>query len=263
MLLVIDVGNTHMVLGIFKGDELKHSWRISTDWKKTEDEFAMLFKNLLAEQDYKYTDIRAIAISCVVPPLIWILTQMSEEYFHVKPLIVNCHLKLNIRMKVDYPEEVGADRIANAVAVYEHYSTPAIIIDYGTATTFCALDEEGYYLGGAIAPGIELSSNALFEKTAKLPEVELTKPKYVIGRNTVQAIQSGVYLGHIGLTRELIKRFKKELSGDSLVIATGGLGGLIVKGCSLIDKVDPWLTLKGLRKIYQLNHQNSPNNLSL
>jgi type III pantothenate kinase len=253
MLLVIDVGNTHMVVGIYEGDKLKRSWRISTDLKKTEDEFAMLFKNLLAEKELKYADIRAVVISCVVPPLTWILVKMSEDYLNIRPLIVNCHLKLNIKIKVDYPEEVGADRIVNAVAVYALYGGPAIIIDFGTATTFCALDKNGNYLGGAIAPGLELSSYALFEKTAKLPEVELVEPKYAIGRNTIQAIQSGVYLGHLGLTRELIERFKKELTGDPMVIATGGLGELIEKGCKLIDKVDPLLTLKGLRMIYHLN----------
>jgi type III pantothenate kinase len=253
MLLVIDVGNTHMVVGIYEGDKLKRSWRISTDLKKTEDEFAMLFKNLLAEKELKYADIRAVVISCVVPPLTWILVKMSEDYLNIRPLIVNCHLKLNIKIKVDYPEEVGADRIVNAVAVYALYGGPAIIIDFGTATTFCALDKNGNYLGGAIAPGLELSSYALFEKTAKLPEVELVEPKYAIGRNTIQAIQSGVYLGHLGLTRELIERFKKELTGDPMVIVTGGLGELIEKGCKLIDKVDPLLTLKGLRMIYHLN----------
>jgi len=253
MLLVIDVGNTHMVVGIFDGDKLMRSWRISTDLKKTEDEFAMLFKNLLAEQELRYTHIKAVVISCVVPPLTWILVKMSKDYFQVQPLIVDYQLKLNIKIKLDYPQEIGADRIANAVAVYELYGGPAIIIDFGTATTFCALDKNGNYLGGAIAPGLELSSNALFEKTAKLPEVELVEPKYAIGRNTIQAIQSGVYLGHLGLTRELIERIKKELTGNPLVIATGGLAKLMGKGCSMIDKVDPFLTLNGLKIIYHLN----------
>jgi len=168
-------------------------------------------------------------------------------------MIVDHRLKLNITMKVDYPQEVGADRIANAVAVYELYGSPAIIIDFGTATTFCALDKNGNYIGGAISPGLELSSNALFEKTAKLPEVELTEPDHAIGRNTIQAIQSGVYLGHLGLTKEIIKRFKNELTGNPRVIATGGLGELIERGCTLIDKVDSLLTLKGLKIIYYLN----------
>ena len=253
MLLVIDVGNTHTVIGIFEGEEIRGHWRISTDFKKTEDEFAMLCKNLLAEQALNYTHIKAVAISCVVPPLIWILLQMSKTYFKVKPIIVNSGINLNINIKTDYPDELGADRIVNAVAAYNIYGVPAIIIDYGTATTFCALDQHKNYIGGAIAPGIELSSNALFEKTAKLPEVELIEPKNAIGKNTIQAMQSGVYLGHIGLTRELVKRFKKELRGNPKVIATGGLAELIGRSCPIIDKVDPLLTLRGLKIIYQLN----------
>jgi len=253
MLLVIDVGNTHTVVGIFEGEKIRGHWRISTDFKKTEDEFAMLFKNLLAEQAFNYTHIKAVVISCVVPPLIWILLQMSKTYFKVEPIIVNSGINLNINIKTDYPDELGADRIVNAVAAYNIYGVPAIIIDFGTATTFCALDQHKNYIGGAIAPGIELSSHALFEKTAKLPEVELIEPKNAIGKNTIQAIQSGVYLGHIGLTRELVKRFKKELKGNPQVIATGGLAELIGRSCPIIDKIDPLLTLRGLKIIYQLN----------
>jgi type III pantothenate kinase len=253
MLLVIDVGNTHTVVGIFEDNKIRGHWRISTDFKKTEDEFGMLFKSLLDEQALNYTHIKAVVISCVVPPLIWILLQMSKTYFKVEPIIVNSGINLNIKIKTDYPDELGADRIVNAVAAYNIYGVPAIIIDYGTATTFCALDQHKNYIGGAIAPGIELSSNALFEKTAKLPEVELIEPKNAIGKNTIQAIQSGVYLGHIGLTRELVNRFKKELKGNPKVIATGGLAELIGRSCPIIDKVDPLLTLRGLKIIYQLN----------
>lgn len=256
MLLVIDVGNTHMVIGIFKGDNLKSHWRISTDSKKTEDELAILLKSLLAEQGLTFNDIKAVVISCVVPPLIWILNKMSRDYCHTNPLWVSSKINLNIKIKVDYPEEVGADRIANAVAAYKFYGAPAIIIDFGTATTFCALDEEGNYIGGAIAPGLELSSNALFEKTAKLPKVALIKPEYAIGRTTVKAIQSGLFLGHLGLTRELIECFKKELKGNPRVIATGGLAKLMGRNCSLFDEIDPLLTLKGLKIIHDLNIGN-------
>jgi type III pantothenate kinase len=253
MLLLIDVGNTHTTIGIYEGDKLKNHWRISTDLRKTEDEFAMLFKNLLAEKALTFSDIKAVVISCVVPPLIWILNKMSREYCHVNSLLVNSKIKLNIKIKTDYPEEVGADRIVNAVAVFALYGAPAIIIDFGTATTFCALDKEGNYIGGAIAPGLELSSNALFEKTSKLPKVELKKCEQAIGHNTIQAIQSGVYLGHLGLTRELIDRFKKELKGKPIVIATGGYAELIGKSTSLFDRIDPLLTLEGLKIIYHLN----------
>lgn len=253
MLLVIDVGNTHTAIGIFEDDKVNGHWRISTNFKKTEDEFAMLFKNLLAEKGANYNHIKAIAISCVVPPLIWILVKMSRIYFNIKPIVVSSEINLNIKIKTDYPEELGADRIVNAVAVSSIYGAPAIIIDYGTATTFCALDRDKNYIGGAIAPGLELSSNALFERTAKLPEVELTEPQHAIGKNTIQAIQSGIILGHLGLTRELVERFQNELKGNPKVIATGGLAELIAKTCPIIDKVDPLLTLKGLNIIYKLN----------
>jgi len=213
----------------------------------------MLFKNLLAEKGINYNHIKAIAISCVVPPLIWILVKMSRIYFNIKPIVVSSEINLNINIKTNYPEELGADRIANAVAVSSIYGSPAIIIDYGTATTFCALDKDKNYIGGAISPGLELSSNALFERTAKLPEVELIEPEHAIGKNTIQAIQSGIILGHLGLTRELVERFKSELKGSPKVIATGGLAELIARTCPLIDKVDPLLTLKGLNIIYKLN----------
>lgn len=253
MLLVIDVGNTHTVIGLYEGEKLTGHWRVSTDLKKTEDEFAMLFLNLLSQQNKTSSEIKAIVISCVVPPLIWILKLMSKRYFNLKPIIVNSRINLNIKIQTDYPEEVGADRIVNAVAVCDIYQVPAIIIDYGTATTFCAINKDKIYIGGAIAPGIELSSNALFEKTAKLPEVELIEPERSIGRNTIQSIQSGVFLGHIGLTKEMIGNFKKELKGKAMVIATGGLAELIGNKCPMIDKIDSLLTLKGLKIIYKLN----------
>ncbi|MDI9597472.1 MAG: type III pantothenate kinase [Atribacterota bacterium] len=253
MLLLIDVGNTHTNFGIYKDEELCGHWRIATDFKKTEDELAVLFISLMNEKKIEYKQIRAVVISCVVPPLIWILTKMSRVYFNIKPILVNSGINLNMKIRTDYPEEVGADRIVNAVAVCNLYHTPAIIIDYGTATTFCAVDKEKNYIGGAIAPGLELSSNALFEKTAKLPEVELIKPGQAIGKNTIQAIQSGIFLGHIGLTEEIISRFKAEIKGNPQVIATGGLSKLIGNNCSTIDIVDPLLTLKGLKIIYHLN----------
>lgn len=253
MLLVVDVGNTHMVTGVFKDDKLVNHWRIATDSRKTEDEIAMLFKNLLAEHKLTYSDIKAVVISCVVPPLVWIFKKMFREYYHVEPLIVSSKINLNIKIRTDLPEEVGADRIVNAVAVYSLYQAPAIIIDFGTATTFCALDKEGNYIGGSIAPGLELSSNALFERTSKLPKVELKRCDKAIGHNTIEAIQSGVYFGHLGLTKELIARFKQELTGNPIIIATGGYAELIGENSTLFDRVDPLLTLKGLRIIYDLN----------
>lgn len=253
MLLVIDVGNTHTSVGIYQDEKLCGNWRIATDLKKTEDEVAVLFISLLTEQKINYKKITAVVISCVVPPLIWVLTEMSKVYFKVQPILVNTEINLNIKIETDYPDELGADRIVNAVAVSDLYSIPAIIIDYGTATTFCAIDKDKNYIGGAIAPGLELSSNALFEKTAKLPEVELINPRHAIGKNTIQAIQSGIFFGHMGLTKEMIVKFKKEIDGNPQVIATGGLAKLIGKNCDLIDKIDPLLTLKGLKIIYNLN----------
>ncbi len=255
MLLVIDVGNTHTVIGIYKDKNLIGHWRISTDLKKTEDELAMLFINLLNQKGLSYNNIKAIAISCVVPSLTWTLNKMAKNYFQVRPILVNTDLKLNINIKTDYPQELGADRIVNAVAVSSLYSLPAIIIDFGTATTFCALDKDKNYIGGAIAPGLYLSGEALFKRTAKLPEVELTKPAQAIGKNTIHSIQSGVYLGHIGLAKEIVLLFKQELDGEPLVIATGGLAELFAKSCTVISIVDPFLTLKGLQIIHQLNSQ--------
>lgn len=253
MLMVTDIGNTHTVIGIYQGEELKSHWRISTDLRKTEDELAMLFRNLLAEQDLNFRNIDAAAISCVVPPLIWIYNKVCSKYCQIKPLVVDSKVNLNIQIKTDYPEEMGADRLVNAVAVKALYGTPAIIIDFGTATTFCALDKGGNYIGGAIAPGLELASNALFTKTAKLPKVELVSCTQAIGRNTVEALQSGIFLGHLGLIRELTERFREELGGKPLVIATGGYAELLGKHTSLFDKIDPLLSLAGLKITYQLN----------
>ena len=213
----------------------------------------MLIKNLLADEALSFADIKSVIISSVVPPLIWILKKMFREYCQAEPLLVNSKIKLNIKINIDYPEEVGADRIVNAAAVHTLYGSPAIIIDFGTATTFCALDREGNYIGGAIAPGLELSSNALFEKTSKLPKVELKKCDNASCRKTVQPVQSGVYFAHLGLTRELIERFKLELKGQPMVIATGGYADLMSKDTSLFDKVDSLLTLKGLKIIHDLN----------
>ncbi len=253
MLLVLDIGNTHTVIGVFKGDELLCHWRISTDLRKTEDELAILIKNLLADRSLICTDVKAVAISCVVPPLVWVLNKMFQTYCGVTPLMVNSKVKLNIKIDTDYPEEVGADRVVNAEAVYSLYGAPAIIIDFGTATTFCALEKGGIYIGGAIAPGLELSSNALFEKTSKLPKIAVKKCNVAIGRNTIEAVQSGIYFAHLGLTREIISRFKQELSGNPKIVATGGYADLIDKDTQIFDIVDPFLTLEGLKIIYNSN----------
>lgn len=253
MILVIDVGNTHTVIGVYDEKRLLGYWRISTDLNKTEDEYGILVKNLISHSNLFLSDIRSVVMSCVIPPVSWILKKMAIDYFKVSALVVEPGIKTGIHIKTDNPKEVGADRIVNAIAAYKLYGGPVIIVDFGTATTFCAVNADGVYLGGAIAPGIEISAEALFEKTAKLPKVELIKPKHCIGSNTVSAMQSGLFYGYLGLTNELIRRFKKELGEDSLVVATGGYAELIGNESKLIDKIDPLLTLEGLRMIYEMN----------
>jgi len=253
MILVIDVGNSHTVIGVYKEEKLLGHWRISTNLKKTEDEYGILVKGLLDNSKLSLADIKGIVISCVVPPIIWILKKMSADYFKVSPIIVGPGIKTGIYIKTDHPKEVGADRIVNAIAAYKLYGGPVIIIDFGTATTFCAVNKDGVYLGGAIAPGIEISAEALAEKTAKLPKIEVTKPQHSIGSNTIAAMKSGIFFGYLGLTNELIRRFKRELGEDSLVVATGGYSELIGNECNLIDKINPFLTLIGLYLVYEMN----------
>lgn len=253
MILVIDVGNTHTVVGVYDDKKLLSYWRISTDINKTEDEYGMLVKNLLSNSNLSLSDIKSVVISCVIPPVSWILKKMSIDYFKVSALIVGPGIKTGICIKTDNPKEVGADRIVNAIAAYKLYGGPVIIVDFGTATTFCAVDADGVYLGGAIAPGLEISAEALAERTAKLPKIEVTKPEHSISSNTITAMQSGMFFGYLGLTNELIRRFKRELGEDSLVVATGGQAELIGNESKLIDKVNPLLTLEGLHMIYEMN----------
>ncbi len=253
MILAIDVGNTHTVVGVYDDKKLLSYWRISTDLNKTEDEYGMLVKNLLSNSNLALSDIKSVVISCVIPPVSWILKKMSIDYFKVSALIVGPGIKTGICIKTDNPKEVGADRIVNAIAAYKLYGGPVIIVDFGTATTFCAVDADGIYLGGAIAPGLEISVEALFEKTAKLPKIEIIKPKHSIGSNTITAMQSGMFFGYLGLINELIRRFKRELGEDSVVVATGGQAELIGNESKLIDKIDPLLTLEGLHLIYEMN----------
>jgi type III pantothenate kinase len=253
MILVIDVGNTHTVIGVYKEEKLLGHWRISTNLEKTEDEYGILVKGLLDNSKLSLADIKGIVISCVVPPIIWILKKMSADYFKVSPIIVGAGIKTGIYIKTDNPKEVGADRIVNAIAAYKLYGGPVIIVDFGTATTFCAVNKDGVYLGGAIAPGIEISAEALAEKTAKLPKIEITKPQHSIGSNTIAAMKSGIFFGYLGLTNELIRRFKRELGENSLVVATGGYSELIGNECKLIDKINPFLTLIGLYLVYEMN----------
>ncbi|MDU3337264.1 type III pantothenate kinase [Paraclostridium bifermentans] len=256
MLLVFDVGNTNMVLGIYEGTELKNYWRISTDKAKTSDEYGMLINNLFQYDNVDKNSIKDIIISSVVPNVMHSLENFCVKYFNKQPLIVGPGIKTGLNIKYDNPKQVGADRIVNAVAAIEKYKTPMIIIDFGTATTFCAISEKGEYLGGTIAPGIKISSEALFQRASKLPRVELLKPGMTICKNTVSAMQSGIIYGYVGLVDKIIAMMKKELGNDDIkVIATGGLSSLIASETDSIDCVDKNLTLEGLKIIYNKNKE--------
>lgn len=250
MLLAIDIGNTTIALGIFEGEKLIDHWRLSADREKTADEYGILLSALIGSRE-----IKGIIISSVVPPLLDIFQEVSERCLHISPLIVGVGMKTGISIKYPRPEELGADRIVNATAAYHLYKGPVIIVDFGTATTFCALSGEGDYLGGTIAPGLGISVEALFEKTALLPRIELVKPERVIGENTVKSMQSGIIYGFAELVDGLVERMKREFSPRAKVIATGGWAELIASESKTIDEVVPFLTLKGLKIIYERNRK--------
>ena len=253
MLLGFDIGNTNIVLGVYEGDKLLQHWRVSTDRLKTGDEYGMLINNLFTYGGLSIKDIEAVIISSVVPPLVVPLVKMCQRYFNVEPLVVGPGIKTGIFIKYENPREVGADRIVNAVAAHHKYGGALIIVDFGTATTFCVVCENGDYLGGAIAPGIGISTEALFQRAAKLPRIELVKPKSVICRNTVTSMQSGIIYGFVGQVDEIVRRMKEELGRDAFVVATGGLANLIATESSTINAVEQFLTLEGLQVIYELN----------
>ncbi|HJV16257.1 MAG TPA: type III pantothenate kinase [Bacillales bacterium] len=253
MIFVFDVGNTNIVLGVYKGDELKHHWRIETNRNRTEDEFAMMIKSLFEHDGLALTDIDGIIISSVVPPIMLALERMCQKYFHVKPLVVGPGVKTGLDIKYENPREVGADRIVNAVAAIHEYGSPLIIVDFGTATTYCYVNEHRQYLGGAIAPGINISTEALYSRAAKLPRIEITRPVGVIGKNTVLAMQAGIVYGYVGQVEGIVKRMMEQSAKKPTVIATGGLSNLIAQESNIIDIVDPYLTLKGLQLIYKRN----------
>jgi len=253
MLLAIDIGNTNIVLGVFKGKQLKGEWRIATSLSRTTDEYGILLLDLFHAQGLAPKDITGIVLSSVVPPLTPVFEEMGQRYFGRSPMVVTHESKTGLHIHYEQPKDVGADRIVNAAAAFALYGGPLVIVDFGTATTFCAVSKEGNYLGGAIAPGLTISAEALFARAAKLPKVELLRPKNVIGHDTVSSMQAGIIIGYVGLVDELVTRMKQEVGGKPFVVATGGLVALIAPESKTIQKVHPFLTLEGLRIIYQ-NH---------
>lgn len=253
MILVFDVGNTNIVLGVFQDRKLIQDWRLSTARHRTDDEYGIMLRELFAFSGLSMTDIKAVVLSSVVPPINITLEWACQRYFNLNPLFIGPGVKTGMPIKYENPREVGADRIVNAVAGYEQYGGPLIIVDFGTATTFCAISARGEYLGGAIAPGIGISSEALFARASKLPRVELTKPPSVIGKNTVNSMQSGFIYGFAGQVNGIVERMKREMEGEPRVIATGGLAELLASETTAIDIVDKYLTLTGLLLIYERN----------
>ncbi len=259
MLLAFDVGNTNIVLGVFKDGVLVENWRMATDAQKSADEYGMIINQLFNHSNLDSSEVKDVIIATVVPSVLYTLQHLSMKYFNRKAIVIESGVKTGLLIKYDNPKQVGSDRIVNAVAAYEKYGGPLILIDFGTATTFCAVTDKAEYLGGAIAPGLKISSEALFSMTSKLPKVELETPKKAISTNTIQSMQSGLVYGHMGMVDFIVAKMKKELvdmgceEADIKVIATGGLATLISEGLTCIDQVDKMLTLEGLRIIYEKN----------
>jgi len=253
MLLAVDIGNTVTGIGIFEGEKLRTTLRIASRVHQLPDEYAAIIFEILKTRGIRREDISDAVICSVVPPLTGVFEEFSRNYLSKEPLIVRAGIKTGVRIRIENPKEIGSDRIVNAVAAHRLYGGPVIVIDMGTAITFDAVSKDGDYLGGLIFPGVMIASESLFMRTAKLPRVEILKPDGIIGRNTTHAIQSGLFYGYLSLIEGIVYRMKKELGGDALVVATGGYTNLFFPETDVIDKVEPHLTLKGLRIIYEMN----------
>lgn len=253
MLLTVDIGNTNITMGVYEGRELRAAWRLGTVHERMPDEYGLQIVGLFQQMDLVPEQIHGTVLASVVPPLTSTFSQALGRYVGQLPLVIDAGVKTGVRILYEDPKAVGADRVADAAAVKELYGTPACVVDFGTATTFDAISREGDYLGGAIAPGIGIAADALFQRTAKLTRVELVPPPGPIGRNTVNAMQSGLVFGYVGLVEGMVARFRAELGQDMSVIGTGGLAELIAGETEVIQHVAPWLTLEGLRIIWDLN----------
>lgn len=251
--MTIDIGNTNISLGVYQGEQLGPCWRVSTDHQRMPDEYGLQIDGLLKHENLNAADISGVCLASVVPRLTGVFLQACKKYLDQDPLVVDAGVKTGVRILYETPRSVGADRIVDAAAVQHLYGGPACVVDFGTGTTFDAISEEGDYLGGAIAPGIGIAADALFQRAAKLPKVDLITPPSVIGRNTPHAMQSGLIFGYVGLVEGMVARFRKELGPDMKVIATGGLTEIIARETKVIDIVAPWLTLDGLRIIWDMN----------